>query len=108
MKLVPDQGIILNQVGERGDHIRAARAEDGSFGFVYIPTGKKVAVAIHKMKARRVNARWYNPRRGVSTEIGIFSGSGIEEFTPPTSGRGNDWVLVLDDTARKFAPPGSK
>jgi hypothetical protein len=108
MKLVPDQGIIVNEVGTGGDHMRAARAEDGSFAFIYIPTGKMVAVAMNKIKGRRVKVHWYNPRKGLSTEIGIFSGSGIEEFRPPTSGRGNDWVLVLDNTTRKFAPPGNK
>jgi hypothetical protein len=27
-------------------------------------------------------------------------------FTPPSSGPGNDWVLVLDDAARNFPAPG--
>jgi len=106
-KLVPDQGII-NDPGEGADHIKAARAEDGSFAFVYAPTGKKMAVALSKIKGQRVKGYWYNPRNGVSTVIGLFSGSGVVEFMPPTKGRGNDWVLVLDDTAFKFASPGKK
>jgi hypothetical protein len=28
-------------------------------------------------------------------------------FTPSSNGRGNDWVLVVDDEARKFPVPGS-
>jgi len=28
------------------------------------------------------------------------------EFTPPTQGPDNDWVLVLDDEARGFELPG--
>lgn len=27
-------------------------------------------------------------------------------FTPPTCGKGNDWVLVLDDARMKYPPPG--
>jgi len=30
------------------------------------------------------------------------------EFTPPSSGPGNDWVLVLDDVDKNFPPPGAK
>jgi hypothetical protein len=32
---------------------------------------------------------------------------GIQTFTPPTSGRGNDWVLVLVDAAAGFSLPGT-
>jgi hypothetical protein len=30
----------------------------------------------------------------------------IQNFTPPSSGRGCDWVLVLDDAAKGYPPPG--
>jgi hypothetical protein len=29
----------------------------------------------------------------------------IQVFTPPSSGRGCDWVLVLDDASRKYPAP---
>jgi hypothetical protein len=29
-------------------------------------------------------------------------------FTPPTPGEALDWVLVLDDAAKGFPPPGSR
>jgi len=108
IKLVPDQTIILNDPGNGADHRGAARAKDGSFAFVYTPTGKALAVAMSKMKGRRVKAYWYNPRDGMSTRIGLFSSSGVQEFMPPTNGRANDWVLVLDDASHKFPPPGAK
>jgi hypothetical protein len=28
------------------------------------------------------------------------------EFVPPTLGVGNDWVLIIDDAAKKFQTPG--
>lgn len=105
-KLVPDQKIIIDDQGEAADHIRAARAEDGSFAFVYIPTGKMAAIEMKKIAGQKVQAYWYNPRNGKSTKIGIFPNSGIREFNPPTNGRGNDWVLVLDNAAGKFSLPG--
>ena len=33
---------------------------------------------------------------------------GPREFTPPIHGKGNDWVLVLDDAAQGFPPPGQQ
>ena len=108
VELVPDQEVIAGNSGEGADHVRAARAVDGSFAFVYTPTGKVFAVATSKLKGKQVAAYWYDPRRGVTTRIGLFRGGGVREFTPPANGRGNDWVLVLDDAARGFAPPGAR
>ena len=108
IKLVPDQGIVVHDRSEGADHLSAARAEDGSFAFVYIPTGGTVSIAMGKIKGERVAAYWYDPRLGVSIRIGLFSASGIRQFRPLTMGRGNDWVLVLDNAARKFAPPGAR
>jgi hypothetical protein len=31
--------------------------------------------------------------------------NGIKKFTPPSSGYGQDWVLVLDDAAKNYAKP---
>ena len=106
MELVPDLDLIVNRPGTFDAHVRAARAADGSFAFVYTPSGKNVTVATGKIKGPTVKAWWFNPRVGVGAEIGLFAGGGAVEFVPPTSGRGNDWVLVLDDAERKFTRPG--
>lgn len=107
-KLVPDQELIAGDAGEGAGHVRAARAEDGSFAFVYTPTGSPVTVALGKLKGEKLSAYWYDPRRGVSAKIGIFRRGAARKFVPPTKGRGHDWVLVLDDAARGFAAPGSR
>jgi hypothetical protein len=52
-----------------------------------------------QIKGAAVNAYWYDPRTGKATTIGNFPNSGEKEFKPPTSGYGQDWVLVLDDSA---------
>jgi len=106
--LVPDQEVLANKPGGGAEHARAARAEDGSFLFVYTPTGRAVTVLMSKVRGGKVAAHWYDPRRGTRIKIGQFQPSWTREFTPPTSGRGNDWVLVLDDAARKFPPPGAR
>jgi pimeloyl-ACP methyl ester carboxylesterase len=42
------------------------------------------------------------------TEMLVLDGAGhsLHRFTPPSSGRGCDWILVLDDASRGFALPG--
>jgi len=44
-----------------------------------------------------VKAFWYNPREGKTEEIGEFENKGFHTFTPPSSGKDNDWLLVLND-----------
>jgi hypothetical protein len=54
-----------------------------------------------------VKAWWFNPRTGEATSIGEFPNTGEREFTPPDKGELLDWVLVLDDAAKKFPAPGT-
>lgn len=96
LKLIPDQTLLSSGQGEGTDHLQAARAEDGSFAFIYAPTGKRFAADLRKLSDRRVAAKWFDPRTGVWQQIGEFSEPGVQQFGPPTSGSGNDWVLVLD------------
>jgi hypothetical protein len=35
-----------------------------------------------------------------------FPARETRKFKPPSSGRGNDWILVLDDASKNFKTPG--
>ncbi len=104
--LVPDRTIDDDGPREGGAKVRAARADDGAFAFVYTPRGLPITVRLDAIRAQRVAATWYDPRYGIATPIHTGERVGFQTFEPPTSGRGNDWVLVLDDPARDFPPPG--
>jgi hypothetical protein len=54
----------------------------------------------------RVKAWWFNPRTGTATAIGTYANAGEREFTPPDTGEMLDWVLVLDDEAKRYPAPG--
>ena len=60
-----------------------------------------------RISGAAVKASWYNPRTGTSEAAGTFDNTGEREFVPPSEGFGSDWVLVLDDAARDFPPPGA-
>lgn len=102
---VPDQSLIVNGSGNGADHIQATRGN--GYAFLYMPSGNTVTVAMGKISGSNVKAWWYNPRSGAATEIGTVENSGSKAFNPPGNhSRGNDWVLVLDDTSKNYGKPG--
>ena len=105
---VPDPSLVLAGQGEGADHVQATRAADGAYALLYLPTGKPVTADLSKLSGERVRAWWYDPRTGAAAEIGEC-GKEAREFDPPGQpGRGNDWVLVLDDAGKGFPSPGSR
>ena len=100
---VPDPSLVANPL-EGADRIAATRGD--GYLFVYSAQGRKFTVTMGKISGDRVKGWWYNPRTGTSSEIGIFENTGVRDFECPSEGFGSDWVLVLDDAARKFPAPG--
>jgi hypothetical protein len=109
---VPDDTVIVTDrvptsvPGAGRYHFAATRDSDGSYAFVYAPVGRAFQVRMDKIIGAKVAAWWFNPRTGQATAIGTFPNTGQRAFTPPEPGEELDWVLVLDDAARKFPPPG--
>jgi hypothetical protein len=44
-----------------------------------------------------VRELWYDPRYGCTFHVHTSDNAGLQTYTPPTRGRGNDWVLVLEE-----------
>ncbi len=102
---VPDQSIVPSP-GSGFARIQATRASDGAYLMVYTPDGKSFTANLNKLSGTEVKAYWYNPKTGAATVIKNSQKDSSVEFTPPSSGEGNDWVLVVDDAARSFGNPG--
>jgi hypothetical protein len=100
---VPDPSLVADPL-EGADHIAATRGD--GYAFVYSPMGRRFTVNLGKLAGPKVKAWWYNPRTGAADEIGTWDNTGSREVTCPSEGFGSDWILVLDDAARKFPPPG--
>ncbi|NCQ34576.1 hypothetical protein GW813_05745, partial [bacterium] len=58
------------------------------------------------LSSPEVDGYWYSPRTGAYWELQRHSGENTRTYTPPTSGPGNDWVLVLDAPEYRYPPPG--
>jgi hypothetical protein len=84
------------------DGVQAATTADGSVLMAYLPSRRAIRVAVGRLSGTRLNGFWFDPRTGASTPIPPFPRERARSFEPPADG---DWVLVLDDAARKRPAP---
>ncbi|HKI45403.1 MAG TPA: glycoside hydrolase family 140 protein [Balneolales bacterium] len=100
-----DEAAIVGNPGTRHDRVIAAKGRQ--YEYAYIATGRPFSIKLGRITGKNVKAWWYNPRTGKATLIGTFANHGTHHFNPPgAQAEGNDWVLVLDDSAAEFSPPG--
>lgn len=99
---VPDQSII-NDALQAHDRIQACRGAD--YLIIYSSQGKKMIVNTSKISAKEIVVYWFNPRNGEVKELGKFTNKKQQEFSAPTSGYGQDWVLLVDDASRNYKIP---
>jgi hypothetical protein len=98
---VPDQSIIVENDLGPAERIQATRGKD--YAFVYAATGRPFTVNPAKISGKSITATWFDPRTGKTQSAGTFANQKPQLFTPPSKGYGQDWVLVLDDSDRKYA-----
>ncbi|WP_299535982.1 glycoside hydrolase family 140 protein [Ulvibacterium sp.] len=103
---IPDSNMIIDEQAETDDYVIATRDSKGTYAMIYFPTGKQVTIDFSQLNTARLKTWWYDPRTGNSFEGEILQKSATIRITPPTSGKGNDWVLVVDATDSKFERPG--
>ncbi|HVO09422.1 MAG TPA: glycoside hydrolase family 140 protein [Vicinamibacteria bacterium] len=85
----------------------ATRDTDRTYAMVYAPVGRRFSVHMDALGGPKVVAWWFDPRTGQATRIGESPNTGERAFLPPDPAAGLDWVLVLDDAAKGYPPPGS-
>jgi hypothetical protein len=106
LERVPDLELVVGDAGHGAAHINATRGADGSYAFVYLPRGGDVTVDLARLSGPG-KAWWFDPRTGAATAIDDHPGEGTASFRAPSSGVGEDWVLVLDDASRGYGDPGA-
>jgi Protein of unknown function (DUF4038)/Putative collagen-binding domain of a collagenase len=99
---VPDQSLIVDALGVN-DRVQATRGKD--YLFVYTAQGKTFTMNMGKISGSEVVAWWYNPRNGEAKDAGKFKNTGLQKFTPASSGYGQDWVLIVVDASKNYADP---
>ncbi len=92
--LVPDDDLIVQNFTGMG-RMTAARGRD--YAYVYAPLGLAFTVKLDVFAgAKVIRALWFDPRTGEETLFAILPPWGENTFVPPTQGKGQDWVLVLE------------
>ena len=97
---VPDQSIILENDLPPMSRVQATRGKD--YAFIYSSEGKPFTVVMGKIIGDKVKAAWFDPRSGKTIPSGEADNQGTKKYTPPSSGYGNDWVLVIDDSTKEY------
>ena len=103
LERVPDQSLIKESNSSPAERIQSTSGAD--YLFVYTAAGKPFTVMLDKIKVKTYQAHWYNPRNGKITDVPIATGTVRMSFTPPTTGYGQDWVLVVDDAGKNYPRP---
>jgi hypothetical protein len=116
---VPDQTLVDGDAGKaertRSDRISAARSAGGEVALFYSASGRPIRVRCAALAPGPASAAWFNPRSGhwhvdgvetatlryFAQEIPRGPGSPVREFTPPSNGPGQDWLLLLAASSRR-------
>lgn len=93
---IPDTSVIVKGQGEKSDYITAFRDSAGSYMMVYLPEGKTITLNTSAIRSKKIKVTWFDPKTGKSSTAKIISNKKQLNFTSPTIGKGNDWVLILD------------
>ncbi len=102
---IADNTIILKGQGEKGEHMEAFRSTDNSYAMIYLPVGKTITINTANLP-KQITAWWFNPKDASSQKINTTEKKDTMEFTSPTEGTENDWVLVIDDASKNYKAPG--
>ncbi|MBN7817753.1 glycoside hydrolase family 140 protein [Algoriphagus pacificus] len=92
---INDQSLIANSQEDNDEFVVASRGNQGEYAMFYFPTGKETALDLSNLQGEKFEGNWFDPRTGVSFGSVILEGK-KNIVTPPSQGRGNDWVLILD------------
>ncbi|MBM7563956.1 putative collagen-binding domain-containing protein [Paenibacillus sacheonensis] len=73
-----------------------AASRGGGYALLYTPNGIPFEAVPERLEAPVVAASCFDPLSGGWAEAGTYVRGGIHRFVPPSSGRGEDWVLLLE------------
>jgi Protein of unknown function (DUF4038)/Putative collagen-binding domain of a collagenase len=94
-----DGELLIGGRGGYDERAVAARARDGSFALVYMPTGRVITLDLAPLDGASVEARWHDPSSGETrvVEGSPFPGGSRQTLVPGPSNRSgySDWILEL-------------
>lgn len=99
---IPDTTIILKGQGVKSDYITAFRDSLGRYMMIYLPVGKTITINTAFIQSKKIRTSWFNPKTGKTIGSSTVANKSKMSFTSPTTGKGNDWVLLIDDAKKQY------
>jgi hypothetical protein len=114
---IPDQEILLgSNPPHASDHVRVTRdgtpgGADATYIMAYLPYYRSFTIDTRVIPGKEILVWWYHPRTGHAFLQGRMENTGKFEFSNwndmVKEGQGGpDWVVVIDDAASGYGPPG--
>jgi hypothetical protein len=104
---IADQSVIKSATGSSYVDLNyATRDEKGSYVMVYLPQNKPLTIDLSKISGVTKTIWWFDPRSGKALKSRSLKSNLAETLSPPKDGK--DWVLVIDNAAQNYAPPGKQ
>ena len=92
-KSVPAQEIIADNYSG-APHMRALKGKN--YAYIYSPCGLVIKIDAGKLGFTPCGFTYYDPKNGVYTKAAASAEKNILRFNPVSSGRNNDWVLIIE------------
>ena len=92
---VPAPELLFGTPLQNDDVAVAVRGSD--YALVYIPNGHPVEISLRKLPLKEtLRFSWYDPRNGAYYAMGHPDSEDVLRVVPPSSGRGQDWILIVE------------
>lgn len=93
---VPDQQIIITPNQNNLEKVVATRGKN--YALIYIPTGKETKISLDQFSSsKQLKLSWFQPKSGEKTPITMIPARGNYLAKPATQGKGNDWILIIEE-----------
>ncbi|MEM1121961.1 MAG: glycoside hydrolase family 140 protein [Bacteroidota bacterium] len=102
---IPDQSMVITEQKADNSYVIATRDQEGRYAMIYFPTGMPTEIDLQPIKGKKLTLLWYDPRTGAAFDLPSITHQPQMTFTPPSSGKGHDWVLVIDAAQEHFLRP---
>ena len=94
---IPAQEMVLDQFENFADYVVATRDSEGTYAMVYFPNGKSTSLDLSSLNGTFLRSSWYDPRTGATFAHRVLQKSARAMISPPSTGSGQDWVLIIDE-----------
>lgn len=103
---IPDNSIILEGQGDKGEKAIAFRDADSTYLMAYFPVAKEFQLSTDGIKSDNIRIWLYNPALGKAISFGTIQNLGTFRGGVTTKGKEQDLVVIVEDASKNFKEPG--